>query len=659
VQYNIPMPIKNKEYNAQVYNEYVPELAPGYYFIPLGGTNMIGMNFNVFGIVNEDKTESWIICDIGISILQEHGVKLEMASPYALAHKKIDGIIITHAHDDHIAGLVYILDLFKNDKTLFDRTNKTNVYMTQFATDVIAFKLEKHTSLELKKRSTKGDAQYEFDQNFIINVAKCNVPIIMGLFRVTLLNITHSTLESNMIKIEFSYDAEHFDYTLLHTADWKDDCTPVLGEPANLQLIKQNCKQIDMLLCDSTNADRPGITPSESTIEPYLLNLLDLYKNCSRIFVTFFATNVARIKTAFAIARQTNRQIALYGTTMNGIFEIAARHGYITADECSSVLKCPDLTHASMRDKRFLIICTGSQGEESSVLTRIAQGRFKYLRVSDTLNKQDTNTNPVVIFASNVIPGNEAKVAELKNSLLTIGCIVVDSRNNGICLERNLGNDVYLPSNKTGNIHVSGHPCRGDIAKLLVEPIAPRAFIPVHGDKMHTTAARDLVKQIAPQIHCLIVSDGNIVHLNARKKFGIWIPEVLPDKSVIAGRIGVDGYSLVPHTSPHLMARVTAGEHGVVVVVLQGEYVKYIIDVGCLSADLKPELYDVLNTVMRNKDILTNQYTDRNVRDDYDDSRMMQEPQKVRTISLKSLISKEIFNRFGKQPYVEIFYINN
>lgn len=622
---------KNVVQNENKLYDVIPTLKPGYYFIPLGGTDMIGMNFNVFGIVTE-TSESWMICDIGISILNERGLKVELASPHALINKHIDGIVITHAHDDHIAGIIYVLDLFKN--------KHIPIYATKFALSVMNFKLQKFTSLDRRLKSILKDSDAEqiyakYRNNFDLIEVAPNESFALGLFRITLLYITHSTIESNMIRIEFGTNGKTFDYTLLHTADWKNDCTPVIGDPANLELIKKNCKKINMILCDSTNSVKPGSTPSEASVEIYLNRLLRKYSTTTRVLISFFSTNVARIKTVLSLAKQTQRQIVIYGTSMIELFKIATEHGYITQQEYDSVLMGIDITNK--KNERLLILCTGSQAEPTSVLSKLANDKFKYMKLHDNIvYKQDVKNVTVIIFASSIIPGNENNISDLKNRLLKKGAIIVDTTNDGIFLNETLKNDIYTSTQNgdSGNLHVSGHPSRDDI-KHLIKVMQPDAIIPVHGSPLHLVALRDLAKSIDIRMPVEIPFDGCIVKLNGKMgENSKWIPIIL-NESIEPLRLYLDGTSIISSASPHLKVRSTLESHGAIFIIINADTYEIlsISNVGAIPIEYHYELNKLIYSIVSNPGLSTSiELLKKNLRD-------------------------SIYGRFGKEPYFDIVAI--
>ncbi|OUW49195.1 MAG: MBL fold metallo-hydrolase [Candidatus Pelagibacter sp. TMED196] len=343
-------------------------------FCPLGGSGQIGGNMNLYAYGNEEN-QKWIIVDTGVSFADDSvpGIDLIYPDPAYIIDKKNDllGIVLTHAHEDHIGAISHIWpDL------------KCNIYATPFTSVLI----------QEKFKEKKIDIS-----NFLKNV-KLNGEIELGPFNIEFVSLTHSILEPNGLSIKTPAGM------ILHTGDWKIDPNPLIGEKINEKKLKEigNNKVLAMI-CDSTNIFSPGRAGSELDVRESLLKIMSL--KSKRIIVTSFASNVARMETVFYCAEKINRQVCLVGRSMNRIFKAAKQCGYLQN------IKNPIDPRESKNFPRekLVYLCTGSQGEPMGAMKRIVKG----IHPDVFVEKGDT-----VIFSSKIIPGNEKKLYSLHNDLV-------------------------------------------------------------------------------------------------------------------------------------------------------------------------------------------------------------------------------------------------
>jgi len=343
-------------------------------FCPLGGSGEIGMNMNLFAYGNETN-QKWIIVDMGVTFADDSipGVDLIYPDPGFIIDKKDDllGIVLTHAHEDHIGAISHIWpDL------------KCNIYATPFTAVLIKEKFK-----EKKIDITKN-----------LKIVDLNGSIKLGSFNIEFVTLTHSILEPNGLSIKTPVG------TILHTGDWKVDPNPLIGEKVNEKKLKEiGNEKVLAMICDSTNVFNLGRAGSESDVRDSLLKIMSL--KSKRIVVTSFASNVARMESIFYCAEKINREISLVGRSMNRIFKAARQCGYLKN------IKDPIDPREAKKFPREKIVylCTGSQGEPMGAMKRIIKG----IHPDVFLEKDD-----VIIFSSKIIPGNEKKLYSLHNDII-------------------------------------------------------------------------------------------------------------------------------------------------------------------------------------------------------------------------------------------------
>ena len=354
-------------------------------FCPLGGSGEIGMNMNLFSYGKPDN-QKWLIVDIGVTFADDTlpGIDLIYPDPGFIIDKKDDllGIILTHAHEDHIGAIAHIWPQLK-----------CNIYATPF------------TSVLIKEKFK--EKKIEIGNN--LKIVDLNGTIKLGPFTIEFVTLTHSILEPNGLSIKTPVG------TILHTGDWKCDPNPLIGNTINEKKLKQiGAQGVLAMICDSTNIFNPGRAGSELDVRQSLLKIMQ-NKN-KRIIVTSFASNVARMETIFYCAKKIERQISLVGRSMHRIYKAARQCGYL-----KNVIDPIDSREAKkISREKIVYLCTGSQGEPMGAMMRIAH----YVHPDVFIEKDDT-----VIFSSKIIPGNEKKLYNLHNQLVKNGIEVISEEN--------------------------------------------------------------------------------------------------------------------------------------------------------------------------------------------------------------------------------------
>ena len=458
--------------------------------IPLGGLEQIGMNITAFRY-----EDSIIVVDCGLSFPDDDMLGIDLVIPDVTFLQenidKVKGFVITHGHEDHIGALPYILYELN-----------VPVYATRLTMGIIEHKLEEHNLLKSTRRK----------------VVKFGQSINLGQFRVEFIRTNHSIVDAAALAI---YSPAG---TVVHTGDFKVDYTPVFGDPIDLQRFAEIGKKgVLAIMCDSTNAERPGFTASEKTVGRAFDNLFEEHEN-SRIIIATFASNVDRVQQIINTAHKCGRKVVIEGRSMVSIIDIAQRL------EC---LQIPDDTLVDIDniknypDNKTVIITTGSQGESMAALSRMASGQHRKISIG---------AGDTVIFSSHPIPGNEKAVTNIINELQMKGADVIFQ-----------------------DVHVSGHACQEDI-KLIYTLVKPKYSIPVHGEYRHLIAQRKIAKELGiPKENIFILHSGDILELdeNSAKVKG----------KVSAGAILVDGLGVGDVGNVVLRDRQHLAEDGIVIVV--------------------------------------------------------------------------------------------
>ena len=355
------------------------------FFCPLGGSGEIGMNMNLFGYGTPEDTK-WLIVDMGVTFADESvpGIDLIYPDPGFIIDKKKDllGIVLTHAHEDHIGAVAHIWPKLK-----------CNIYSTPF-TSVLVKEKFKEKKIDIEK---------------YLKIVQLNGSIKLENFNVEFVTLTHSILEPNGLIIKTPMG------TILHTGDWKCDPNPLIGDSINEKRLKEIGNEgVVVMICDSTNVFNPGRAGSENDVRNSLLKIM---RNINkRIIVTSFASNVARMETIFYCAEKTGREISLVGRSMNRIFKAARQCGYL--DKVKEPIDPRDAK--KIPREKIVLLCTGSQGEPNGAMMRITSD----IHPDIAIEKEDT-----VIFSSKIIPGNEKKLFKMHNQLVKNGIEVISEEN--------------------------------------------------------------------------------------------------------------------------------------------------------------------------------------------------------------------------------------
>lgn len=436
-------------------------------FLPLGGVGEIGMNLGMYGFGPADE-KSWIVVDFGLGFARDTQPGVDLVFPdirFLESEKKnVLGIILTHAHEDHYGGLV---DLWESVGA--------PVYATPF------------TAAMLEAKLAGAPWAGKIPIKTISQTERWN----LGPFDLEMVPVSHSIPEPNALAIRTPLGLA------LHTGDWKVDPTPVVGEAMDVDRLKEIGEEgVLALICDSTNAVRDGISPSEADIAAGLYEFIKDAPN--RVAVTSFASNVARMRTIAEVAERAGRDVILVGRAMQRVSTISRELGFF--DGIKPFLSEDDFGFLP-RDK-VLVLCTGSQGEDRAALARIANGNHRNIKLV---------SGDRVIFSSRTIPGNEIPVNSVINSLCDQGIDVITDRD--------------------GLVHVSGHPRRGELVQMY-DWIKPEIAVPVHGEPLHLSAHAKLAAEQGVK-NVVEIRNGSLVKLAPGK------PGIIDDMKV--GRLHKDG----------------------------------------------------------------------------------------------------------------------
>ena len=457
-------------------------------YCSLGGAGEIGMNLNLFGYGKPGEYK-WIIVDIGVTFSDDNipGIEVILPNPEFIADQKENllGIVLTHAHEDHVGAIAHLWPMLE-----------CPIYATPFTAAIVR---EKFKELKINIGSH-------------LKIVKLGGNVKLGAFDIDYVTLTHSILEPNGLAITTP------EGVVLHTADWKIDDDPLIGEKTDIKKLTEIGKKgVLAMVCDSTNIFNLGSSGSESLVRTGLFTVLEKMKN--RIVITSFASNVARMETVFKVAEKINRQVCLVGRSMNRIYQLARQCNYLQD------IKVPiDVRDSKKIPKnKIVFLCTGSQGEQRAALARIANGTHPDLQ----LEKDDN-----VIFSSRIIPGNEKRLFKIFNDFSK--------------------NDINVLSEENSMIHVSGHPARDDLKKMY-NWIKPKILIPVHGEQRHMAEHINFAKEMGVKFP-IKVSNGEIIRLSPGE------PKVV-DK-VTWGRVYLDGKVLIDNDSPVLKERRNMAANG-------------------------------------------------------------------------------------------------
>lgn len=459
--------------------------------IPLGGLDKIGMNITAF-----EYGDSIIVVDCGISFPEDDMLGIDLVIPnttYLQENKeRVKAFFITHGHEDHIGALPYVL-----------KDLNVPVYATKLTQGLIELKLKEHNLLKKTRRKT----------------VKHGHSINLQDFRVEFIKTNHSIADASALAI----------YTeagiIVHTGDFKIDYTPLFGDTIDLpKFAELGKKGVLALMCDSTNAQRPGFTISEKMVAN-TFNRLFSENSTNRIIVATFASNVDRVQQIINTASVYGRKVVIQGRSMVNVIQVASELGYITIPE-NTIIEAEQMKNYP--DEKIVIVTTGSQGESMAALSRMADSSHKSISIKP---------GDQIVFSSTPIPGNEKAVSKVINELARKGADI-----------------IYQDT------HVSGHACQEEL-KLIYALVRPKFVIPVHGEYKHLKAQEKLAVSMGiPKENVFVLQSGNVLELSKESAY--------VSGQVKAGEIYVDGLGVGDVGNVVIRDRQNLSENGLIVVTL-------------------------------------------------------------------------------------------
>ena len=459
--------------------------------IPLGGLEQIGMNITAI-----EYDDSIVVVDCGLSFPEEEMLGIDLIIPDVTYLKenidKVKAFVITHGHEDHIGAIPYVL-----------KEVNVPIYATRLTMGLIESKLKEHNMLREVKRK----------------VVRYGQSVTLGDFRVEFIRTNHSIADAAALAI-FSPAG-----ILVHTGDFKVDYTPVNGEPIDLQRFAELGKKgVLALMCDSTNALRPGFTMSERTVGSTFDKIFNDNKN-SRIIIATFASNVDRVQQIINAAVAYGRKVCVEGRSMVNIIDVAEDLGYLHIPD-GTLIETEAMKNYT--PEQIVLITTGSQGESMAALSR---------RAANLHRKVSIQPGDCVVFSSTPIPGNEKSVARVINELGMKGAKVIFQ-----------------------DTHVSGHACQEEI-KLVYSLLKPKYAIPVHGEYRHLIAQKEVAMSLGyDKEDVIIAKSGDVIELSDEKAAIVG--------KVHTGAILVDGLGVGDVGNIVLRDRQNLAENGIIIVVL-------------------------------------------------------------------------------------------
>lgn len=540
-------------------------------FIPLGGSNEIGMNLNLYGYKDQ-----WIIVDVGIGFADAFLPGVDVIVPdisfLQEIKGKILGIVLTHAHEDHFGGIPY----------LWDEIN-VPVYATPF------------TSALLKLKLAEEGMRGRVDVKEVKNGSSFN----LGPFDIEMVELTHSIPEMQALAIRTDKGV------IFHTGDWKFDDAPQVGPACDVAKIKKYGEEgVLAVICDSTNVFVPGESGSEAGVRE---RMIEAVKACppNRVVITTFASNVARVESAFFAAKVSGRAVVMAGRSLWRVYEASKEAGYLK--DCA-----PPISEREAMDlpkNKVLILCTGCQGEPRAALSKIAKGEHHSIRLS---------AGDTVIYSSRKIPGNESKISYVHNRLVESG--------------------IEVMTDKDLDVHVSGHPARDELVRMY-EMLKPKISIPVHGEPRHLHEHAKLARSLGVP-YAIEMKNGMAVTIDPDKG-------VRQIATVASGYVAIDGITLLPTDSPVLRTRRKLRDDGSVFVAFAvDEDWKLASDVrvtapGSLDPESDADLIDAITEAVTN----SVENMKRNV-----NTQAMQE-------AARQAVRRICNNELGKKPVVEVLVL--
>lgn len=457
----------------------------------LGGVGEIGKNMTAI-----EYDGQIIVIDAGVMFPSEDMPGIDLVIPDTTYLKdnadKVVAFLITHGHEDHIGAIPYVIKDFKN----------ASIYSSRLTLALIENKFKEHNIKDVKLR-----------------VALAREPYKIGKFAVEFIDVNHSIADAYAIKISTPAG------TILHSGDFKIDFRPIDGKMIDLpRLAEIGDMGVDLLLCESTNVERPGYTLSESDVGAKIEEIFKVSVG-RRVFVATFSSNIYRIQQIVNLAIKYGRRVAVVGRSIENNLDAASKVGKFVFPK--SVFIDIDKIN-NLDDGKVLVLCTGAQGEPASALSRLAGGEFQKVTIGD---------NDTIILSSSPIPGNESMVNRVINNLCRKGAIVIHE-----------------------DVHASGHACQEEL-KTMHSLVRPKNFIPVHGEYRHLMKHASLAESLGmDKSHILLVENGNSVLLSGGEITR------LPDEK--SGEVLIDGYGVGDSGSVVLRDRKQLSEDGIAVVTM-------------------------------------------------------------------------------------------
>ena len=459
--------------------------------IPLGGLEQIGMNITAF-----EYEDSIIVVDCGLAFPDDDMLGIDLVIPDVSYLKnnisKVKGFVITHGHEDHIGALPYIL-----------REINVPIYATKLTVGLIEHKLEERDMLRTTRRK----------------IVRFGQSINLGCFRIEFIKTNHSIQDAAALAI---YSPAGI---VVHTGDFKVDYTPVFGDAIDLQRFAEiGRKGVLALMCDSTNAERPGFTMSERTVGRTFDTIFSEHRH-ARLIIATFASNVDRVQQIINCAHRFGRKVVVEGRSMVNIISTASELGYLNIPENTLI----DINQMkNYPDEQMVLVTTGSQGESMAALSRMA---------ADIHKKVTIRPGDLIVFSSHPIPGNEKAVSNVINELCEKGADVIFQ-----------------------DVHVSGHACQEEI-KLIYSLVRPKYAIPVHGEYRHLKAQAAIAGDLGiPKENIFIMKSGDVLELSE-------------ENAAVTGRVDtggvmVDGLGVGDVGNIVLRDRQHLSEDGIIIVVM-------------------------------------------------------------------------------------------
>lgn len=484
---------KTTKRNTELYSKVIPPVSKDPVKISfLGGINEVGKNMTCY-----EYKKSMFVVDCGLAFPESDQLGVDFVIPdFSYVERNVDaikGVVITHGHEDHIGALCYLL-----------KKINVPVYATLLTAGLIRGKLAEHS----------------LEHEVVINVVKAGDEITLGDFRVEFIKVNHSIPDAVALAIKCESG------TIVQTGDFKIDTNPIDGGIIDLSRFAELGKEgVLCLLSDSTNAEQPGYSQSESTVGATFRNLFNEAGD-KRIIIATFASNIHRVQQIIDISAKTGRKVALSGRSLENVVSIASELGYMNIPD-GTLIGIDEIKNYS--DDRLVIVTTGSQGEPMSALSRMASGNHR---------KVSVGYNDCVIISAKPIPGNEKTVFRVINDLLKLGARVIYEK-------------MY-------DVHVSGHACQEEL-KLMLSLVKPKYFIPVHGEQKHLRYHGRLAETVGMDSHNIIIADNGYEVSVSQKFIGI-------SGTVASGKVYVDGYGVGDVGARVMKERLHLGQDGIIII---------------------------------------------------------------------------------------------